>query len=338
MDKSNKEATLASSDLAGDEEEKKGAKESCCPKRKKLFWGVLTGIFFLSLVVALFYRGLIPPPGRTNLLLLGMTGEEQAGGDLTDTIIFVSVENQTGKTLAVSLPRDIWIAPIRAKLNSAYHYGGLDLAKATVSEILNQPVNYVVVIDSNLFIKIIEVLGGVRVEVEREFDDYKYPIPGKENDDCGGDPEYRCRYEHLHFDAGWQSMNGERALKYIRSRYAEGEEGTDFARSRRQQRLLLAVKNKLLTPAVLVNPRRLIQLFEVVTESIETDLPREKYSDFIKLTLRLRSKNLRVEVLGEDYLTTPLPSKEKYDNHWVLVPKTGDWVAVQEYVKKLLSE
>jgi len=174
--------------------------------------------------------------------------------------------------------------------------------------------------------------------VEREFDDYKYPIPGKENDDCGGDLEYRCRYEHLHFDAGWQSMNGERALKYIRSRYAEGEEGTDFARSRRQQRLLLAVKNKLLTPAVLVNPRRLIQLFEVVTESIETDLPREKYSDFIKLTLRLRSKNLRVEVLGEDYLTTPLPSKEKYDNHWVLVPKTGDWNTVQEYVKKLLSE
>ena len=338
MDKSNKEATSASSDLAGDEEEKKGAKESCCPKRKKLFWGVLTGIFFLSLVVALFYRGLIPPPGRTNLLLLGMTGEEQAGGDLTDTIIFVSVENQTGKTLAVSLPRDIWIAPIRAKLNSAYHYGGLDLAKATVSEILNQPVDYAVVIDSNLFIKIIEVLGGVKIEVEREFDDYKYPIPGKENDDCGGDLEYRCRYEHLHFDAGWQSMNGERALKYIRSRYAEGEEGTDFARSRRQQRLLLAVKNKLLTPAVLVNPRRLIQLFEVVTESIETDLPREKYSDFIKLTLRLRSKNLRVEVLGEDYLTTPLPSKEKYDNHWVLVPKTGDWNTVQEYVKKLLSE
>lgn len=338
MDKPSKKPTPITPDSSSEDEKQDNPKVSCCSRRKRILGGLLVGFAFLSLLVVLLYRSLIPLPGRTNLLLLGMTGEEQAGGDLTDTIIFVSVENQTGKTLAVSLPRDIWIAPIRAKLNSAYHYGGLDLAKATVSEILNQPVDYAIVIDSNLFIKIIEVLGGVKVEVEREFDDYQYPIPGKENDDCGGDPEYRCRYEHLNFDAGWQLMDGERALKYIRSRYAEGEEGTDFARSRRQQRLLLAVKNKLLTPSVLVNPRRLIQLFEVVTESIKTDLPREKYSDFIKLALKLRSKNLRVEVLGEDYLTTPLTSKEKYDNHWVLVPKTGDWNTVQEYVKKLLSE
>lgn len=288
--------------------------------------------------------------GRVNLLLLGISGGEQIAADLTDTIIFVSTDPQTGETLMLSLPRDIWLASMRAKLNTAYHYGnqkkpggGLVLAKASVSEILDQPVDYGLVIDFSGFEHIIDILGRVTVNVENGFDDYRYPIPGKENDECEGDPEYRCRYEHLHFEAGEQEMDGERALKYVRSRYAEGEEGTDFARSRRQQRLVAAIKAKLFSPRILFNPFKIVQLIKVVQQNFEADIPQKDWGGVTKLLLKIRSGDLKAEVLNggaegkEGYLINPPPDPEKYDTHWVLIPRTGDWGEIQTYVQDLFE-
>lgn len=289
--------------------------------------------------------------GRVNLLILGISGEERAGDDLTDTIIFASVSPQTGNTLLLSLPRDIWLASMRAKLNTAYHYGnqkkpggGLVLAKAAVAEILDQPVNYGLVINFKGFEQIIDILGGVTIDVENSFDDYLYPIPGKENDECGGDPEYRCRYEHLHFDAGDQTMDGERALKYVRSRFAEGEEGTDYARSHRQQRLMVAIKNKLLSFKVLANPFKVVQLIKVLEQNFETDIPQKDWGGMAKLLLKMRAGDLKAEVLNggaegeEGYLINPPPDPEKYDNHWVLIPRTGNWQEIQEYIKEKIKK
>lgn len=289
----------------------------------------------LGLAVYLLLR---PSPGRTNILVLGAAGKGHIGGDLTDTVIFLSMDHQTGRTLVLSLPRDIWIPALRTKLNSVYHYQGMDGTKKVVEEILNQPVNYGLLINFDVFTQIIDTLGGVEVEVERSFDDYKYPLPGRENDPCGGDPDYKCRYEHIHFDAGLQHMDGERALKYVRSRFAEGEEGTDFARSQRQQRFLVAIKNKILSPSILLDPQKPLQLIEVVTANLETDIPQEKYFGFAKLALKFRSENLWMEVLDENRLVTPPPSKAKYDEQWVLIPRTGDWGEIQEYVVCLIEE
>lgn len=310
------------------------------PRTKKAIWGVILGLFVFCLLLAgslfLFMRA--SAPERISVLFLGAIGEGNAGGDLTDTLMFVSADGQSGKIAALSLPRDIWVAPIRAKLNSAYHYGGLDLAKETVSEILGQPVDYAVFAEADFLVKVIDVLGGVEVDVEKAFDDYRYPIAGRENDECEGDPEFKCRYEDLHFDAGPQHMGGERALGYVRSRYAEGEEGTDFARNKRQQNLLLAIKKKLLSPQMIFNPRKTARLVRAVTTGIKTDFPQEKHGDLLRLALRLRPKNLEVYQLDKDLLTNPPPSRMKYDDQWVLVPTAGDWSEIREYVKQLLSD
>lgn len=307
---------------------------------KKVFLGVTIGlaISFAVLAAGFVYLGRLPAPKRVNALVLGITGEESAGGDLTDTIIFVSADRQAGKVVTVSLPRDVWIAPIRARINTAYHYGGMDLAKSTVVEVLGQPIDYAVLIDSALFVDLIDVLGGVEVDVERGFDDYRYPIPGKENDLCDGDPEFKCRYEHLHFEAGDQEMSGEQALKYIRSRHAEGEEGTDFARNRRQQRLLLAIKEKILSFQILFSPRKILQLFKAVMVNVKTDVPQERYAELLRMALKFRLKDFKTHGLDEELFISPPASIERYDNQWVLVPKAGDWSEIQDYVARLLEE
>lgn len=305
--------------------------------------GFLFVFYFSFSKVVKFVKNLNFTPkatqGKTNVLLLGIGGEGHEAKDLADTIIFFSMNQTSGKTLMLSLPRDIWVPSMRAKINTAYHYGeekkpggGLILAKAAVSEILGQPIHYAVVIDFAGFVRAIDVLEGVEVEVERSFDDYRYPISGKENDDCGGDPQFGCRYEHLHFEFGWQTMDGQRALKYVRSRYAEGEEGTDFARSRRQQRLLLAVRKKVFSFQTISRPVKLAELVKILKQSVKTDITPNDYLGLAKLVLKFKPEKMRTEVL--DFLVNP-PLSATYDYHWVLVPPTRSWQEVHDYVEHL---
>ncbi len=301
--------------------------------KKPLFWIGLVLVVFSAITFGT-YRFLQPQRGRTNIVVLGIGGENHAGQDLTDTMMFVSVDHQTGKIVTVSSPRDIWIAELRTKLNSVYHYEGQAGVKSQVSKIVGQPVDYFVLLDFGALTRVVDALGGVAVNVERAFDDYQYPIVGKENDLCDGDRELKCRYQQVHFDAGWQMMDGDTALKYVRSRYAQGEEGTDFAREARQQRLIAAIKTKMFSPYWLTHPQKAWEIFDIFKSNVQTDLPQNEYGEFFKVFWRAwRTKASVTNLpLGEDYLENPRTNLQKYDNQWVLIFKPG---AEEEFQKKL---
>jgi len=306
---------------------------------KKIFWTILILLFLSVSVLGVFVKlsffgGLKNHDGRTNFLVLGIRGFESADGDLTDTIIFLSLDKKSTKAVLLSIPRDLWVESLQAKVNTAYHYGGFDLAKKTISEILGQPVDYMLVVNFESFGKMIDVLGGVTVDVQRAFDDYRYPIAGKENDLCDGDKELKCRYEHIHFDVGPQQMDGTTALKYIRSRNAEGEEGTDFSRSARQQQLLLGLKQKILTPEVYLNFPKMYQLFEVFQEYLTVDINRWEYGNLALLLKQIAWNQVKVAALDGDLLANPQNHSSK---QWVLLPKTGNWAEIQKYVQGLLD-
>ena len=272
--------------------------------------------------------------GRINFLILGIRGFETNDADLTDTIIFISLDQKNKKAVLLSVPRDLWIEEIQAKINTAYHYGGFDLAKKTIAEVLGQEIDYMVVVNFESFGEIDNVLDGVMINVQRSFDDFRYPIAGKENDLCDGDKEYKCRYEHLHFDAGSQKMDGKTALKYIRSRNAEGEEGTDFARTARQQQLVLALKQKILTRNVYFNPSKVSRLFKVFQEYLVVDINRFEYGNLALLLARIDWNQMKVAALNGNLLLNP---KSHYSKQWVLVPKSGDWQEVQAFIGELLK-
>lgn len=274
--------------------------------------------------------------GRVNVLLLGVGGSDHIGFDLTDSLIFSSTDLESGETLLVSIPRDIWIDSMKAKINTAYHYGeekkpggGLTLAKAVVSEVVGQPVHYAVLLDFSGFVQAVDLVGGLEIEVERALDDFKYPVPGKED----AEPE-ESRYEHLHFEAGLQQMAGDLALKYVRSRYAEGEEGTDFARSRRQQKALLAFKDKVFSSQTFLNPRKIKELINIFGDSIKTDIQENEHSGFLGLVLKIKESKIETVSLDGELLYTP--TKSQYEGQWVLIPRAGNWDAVHQYVEGLI--
>lgn len=298
-----------------------------------------------------------------NLLLLGISGGEHDGPLLTDTIIFTSLDLEKNKATMVSIPRDFWVPDLKAKINTAYYYGetkkkggGIILAKAVIEKILNKPVDYAVRIDFAGFVEIVNQIGGIDVDVIRSFDDYEYPIEGKEKDLCGRDPSeieltatfssqfeaFPCRYSHIHFDKGLQHMDGKTALQFVRSRHAKGEEGSDFARSQRQEKIIQAIKSKVFSIQTILNPVKLITLYDTLGKNIDTNVQEAEIADFIKLAQEMKDAKIKNMVLdyGDDkknrpgLLMNPLISAD-YDNQWVLIPRVGNgnFSEIQKYVK-----
>jgi len=273
--------------------------------------------------------------GRTNIVILGLGGEGNNVQDLTDTIIFVSLNHSGGETLMLSLPRDLWLESMKAKINTAYHYGGLEMVKSAIEEVLGQEVHYVFLVDFDGFKEVIDLLGGLEINIENSFDDDWFPIPGKENDPCGGDPEYKCRYEHLHFEAGWQVLDGEMALKYVRSRNAEGDEGTDFARARRQQNLFLALKNNLATTKVILDLNKIRDLWQIAQKSFATDIELEEYPLWVKLMLNFEKEEINNQVLNGEQGLLYHPQIH-YSGQWLILPRDPSWKAVHEFIRNLI--
>jgi LCP family protein required for cell wall assembly len=310
---------------------------------KKIFLGLILislilllsgGIWCGYYIKKTYFAPLPDCYGKINFLLLGINGGGSPGDDLTDSMIFVSLNRFSGKTALVSLPRDIWIPSIQAKINTTYHYGGFDLTKKVVGEVLGQNIDYIAVLSFEDFKTVIDSLGGVKVEVLREFDDFKYPIKGKENDLCNGDKDYKCRYEHLHFDAGLQKMDGETALKYVRSRNAEGDEGTDFARSLRQQQLLKALKASVVSEKLYLKPKKTLEIAKTVQTAIKTDFPQSRYGSLLVFVSKINLEGFKPSAVGEDLLIHPKTHSSK---QWVLVPKSGDWEDIHKFVDDLLQ-
>ncbi len=284
--------------------------------------------------------------GRVNFLILGKGGAGHEAPDLTDTMIFVSLflgtKNQKPNLTLVSLPRDIWITDLRTKLNSLYYWGnkkqengGISLARVKTEEILGVPIHYVVVVDFGVFKEVINLLGGVNVYVENSFEDKWYPIEGKENDTCGGDPLFRCRYKTVAFERGWQKMDGETALEFVRSRKAEGDEGTDIAREKRQQQVLEAIKNALLDKSFWLSPTKVKTLLNIVLSRTETDLDTKAIFSLARYVIEARD-DIKKETLDERFLENP-PISPKYDNLYVFIPKSGNWQGVQNWLRGLLD-
>lgn len=282
---------------------------------------------------------------RTNILVMGKAGGVHDGPDLTDTMMLVSVSLTKPNIKIISIPRDTWIPEIRAKINSAYYWGnqktpggGITFAKAITEEVVGVPIQYGAVIDFSGFKDIIDQLGGVEVNVANSFTDYYYPIPGKENDTCGGrDPNFMCRYQTVTFVAGPQIMNGDRALIFVRSRHAAGIEGSDLAREARQQKVIDAIKSKLSSKNTYKDPKKDLAILNVILDSIQTDIDYPTAAILARLTYNAKN-NISNNVIPQELIAYP-PASKTYDMQEVIIPAAGSgkWSDINKWAASVLQ-
>jgi anionic cell wall polymer biosynthesis LytR-Cps2A-Psr (LCP) family protein len=131
-------------------------------------------------------------------------------------------------------------------------------------------------------------------------------------------------------------MGGERALKYVRSRNAQGEEGTDTARVLRQQNFLTSFKDQVLSPKTIFNPKKVLGLLKVLLDSTITDLKKDEYFNLGLSFFRFDPGRIKMETLNGfpgGLLYHPV---SHYSRQWVLVPKEGNWNKIQEFIAKNL--
>ncbi|MEA2020249.1 MAG: LCP family protein [Patescibacteria group bacterium] len=288
--------------------------------------------------------------GRTNILLLAVDdreeidprcGDDAGSGSLTDTIILASLGKKDKDIVLLSLPRDLWVETgyYSGKINAAYAYGGsssngAEFVSRIVGGVTGVPIHYYAVVNFLGFEQAIDILGGIEIDVERGFDDYRYPIPGQE---CAENEEER--WEHIHFDEGLQTMDGARALKFVRSRHAEGPEGSDFARSRRQQKVLLAAKRKFFSLSAFSDWARVKNLYQTFEDHVRTDLGIWELERLYHWAREAETIPIKMEVLdGAQGLLVATQDENKYKGAWVLAPIAGDYSQVRNYVQTLLFE
>lgn len=231
--------------------------------------------------------------GRTNVLLLGMGGQKHPGGYLSDTIIVASINHKGNQLGLISVPRDLWV-PIQgfdhAKINEAYANGennkkiaggGGALASKTVENVLGIPMHYYVSLDFEGFKKIVDTVGGIDVYVEKDIYDPYYPA------------ENMIDYSPFKISAGEHHMDGALALKYVRSRKTT----SDFDRSRRQQQVMAAVKDKVLSLDILVNPKKVTEIINILGNHLRTNMQIEEIYALWNIGKSIDMTNVRSKVL-----------------------------------------
>jgi LCP family protein required for cell wall assembly len=220
----------------------------------------LLGACLAAMVVTAY---IVFPPPRMNILVMGLDARPQEGYvTRSDTNILVTIDASQPYVGMLSIPRDLYVSIPGygyGRINAAHIYGeiaapgyGAELMAQTVANNFGVPVHRVLRMNFRGFVAIIDAAGGVDIDVPEYIYDYAYPT-----EDYGT--------MEIYFDAGWQHMDGERALQYARTRHAS----TDFARSARQQQVIVALFRKLFSPA---NWWRIPAVYAAISENVETDL------------------------------------------------------------------
>lgn len=218
--------------------------------------------------------------GRVNLLLLGKGGEGHEAPDLTDTILLASIDPIKEEATLVSIPRDLYVLNEdgnRMKINAVYSTAkqkslaqsgdnesnrelaereGINALEEIVSEVLGVPIHYYTMVDFTSFEEAIDTVGGITIDVKEPLVDYTVAW------ELGGNPVIA--------EEGLQTFDGKRALFYARSR--KGSARGDFDRTARQQEVIVALQQKILSAGTFSNPIKVVELLTTLGNHVRTDL------------------------------------------------------------------
>lgn len=234
-----------------------------------------------------------PDDGRLNVLLIGADSGPGRWKLRTDTMILLSVDAETGQAALVSVPRNLRYAPMPPPLDQAFPYGFTDLLNAlwvyvdghpgsypgdpgvapflalqdTIGLLLGVNVDASVVVDLNGFVRAVDALGGLDINVPTAMYDRAYPPP-----DGSATVELRI-------PAGPQHLDGWHALAYARTRHQD----SDYGRMGRQQAVIVALQRQLRCSLAF----RITEMLDIARDSVWTNLPLQSVTAFVNLATRV---------------------------------------------------
>lgn len=262
---------------------------------------------------------------RLDILVLGIRGandpEATNGGPLlTDSMQVFSYDKVTKKSSLISIPRDLFVTihdQKKDKINSAYEYGlshspnSLKFIKDKISQISGVYIDQVVVFDFSSFKEIVDALGGVDVTLT---------VPFSESQQWGASFSLPVGVNHL---------DGQNALYYARSRYSS----SDFDRSRRQQQIMFAIKDKLLKLNFLNDPVKSFSILTLIRNDVKTDIGVWNFSELLDLVNKVKFDQIKKSVISTDNLLI----ESKDNGAYILLPKSGTFADIKQLFQNNLK-
>ncbi len=283
--------------------------------------------------------------GRVNVLMLGRGGGGHTAPDLTDTILIASLDPINKKAGMLSVPRDLWVTTQDMggmKINAVFAqtlYAAQANGKSTkdaeaeafaaienvVSESMGIPIHYHAMIDFKGFEKAIDTVGGVDVYVDKNGVVYEQLW-----DEATGQNYV------LNVQQGWQKFDGKRALFYSRSRYTSAR--GDFDRAERQRKILLALKDKVLSAGTVANPARLSALISNFGGHIRTNMSIDEMMQIYNVGKDIGNDGIKSISLVDE--PNVLLVSDYVAGQSVLIPKAGvdNFSAIQSFVRNTLKD
>lgn len=269
---------------------------------------------------------------RINALLLGIRGENDPdGGLLTDGIMVVSFKKSTGQVALISIPRDLYLQmpgeTKYEKINAAYVMGlekydnGLDYAKKTVAYVTGIYIDYAVAINFDAFQDVIDLLGGITIYLKEPFIEDKQWWCDENGENC----------RPFIVEAGEQTLDGETALFYVRSRFSSN----DFDRARRQQQVLLALKDKVLSLGILADPLKISGVLDVLSKNVRTDVSPWEVPKLIELAKKAKTDNIIKRVFENS--EQGLLYQTIINGIYVLLPTEGNFSKIREICQNIFQ-
>ncbi|HET7467352.1 MAG TPA: LCP family protein [Candidatus Dormibacteraeota bacterium] len=250
--------------------------------------------------------------GAFTVLLLGSDDDSKFFADhvLTQSMILVRVIPATKQVIMISIPRDLWV-PLSTggyyKIDGAYSYGGAKAAIATVQNNFGVHINYYVWIGLLGLIRVIDAIGGIDVVTSNPVLDDYYPLDINTNSPYG--------YARIAVMGGPQHLDGTHALQYVRSRHNDLQ--SDFGRSRRQQQVLLAIRQK----AKELAPADMPALVQAIGGEIKTNLSVDQVSALLPLASSFDNPDAITQfVLASPYTHGGAPNGSLYPNWGYILP------------------
>ena len=261
-----------------------------------------------------------------NILILGI---DRRSGDQThwrtDVIQLATISKDRTHILLTHIPRDVWAGSY--KINALYNLQGPEAIKDKIEEITGQRPDRIIRFDFDAFVWAVDAVGGITVNVERAFTDEGYP------DDRNGNQEIKT----ISFEAGEQTMDGETALMYARSRKGTNGEGSDYARGTRQQIVMESILKDFFTKETLFKPKTAETVYKLATQKVYTDFTLTDTKVLYEVAKNY--ENIKVTKLSLDttnYLVTP-KDRTAYGGAWTLIAKDGTYAPLHNEINNLIQ-
>ncbi len=225
-----------------------------------------------------------PTEGRINILLLGIDKQDQLQGN-TDVIMLASIDPAAESVMLISLPRHLCVGTCETwadRINAVAYNRSFDALKAEVSVLLGMPVDFYAAVNFNGFADAIDLVGGIDLWVEREFDELFEFLETREQ-------------IRLKLDPGWNQLSGREALLFVRSRKFDA--GGDFARICRQQQVIRQLRAKAISLDIIP---RLPQLILGLGGWFQTDFPITSVPSFAEVAVGIPRSRIHSYLINQE--------------------------------------